>query len=53
MATILRSASLIASQVSIANGHGRFHDIALAGVILDRSIHKAYRILYKENYKEK
>jgi len=39
-----KTATIIASQVPVAEWHARFPDPTLADAILDRSIHNAYRL---------
>ena len=39
-----RTATIIASQVPVADWHARFPDPTLADAILDRSVHNAYRL---------
>ena len=40
-----KTATLIVSQVPVADWHPRFPDPTLADAILDRTIHNAYRLL--------
>jgi DNA replication protein DnaC len=42
-----RSSTLVATQVSVAEWHTRFPDPTIADAILDRLVHKAYRLALK------
>ena len=39
-----KTATIIASQVPVADWHARFPDPTIADAILDRTIHSAYRL---------